>query len=125
MFIKASLFLTIPLLASAAPAPFFRFDVVNTTLHSGSRHKTTSFNHPSSGNCSLPDGGTRKEGCQVVRNCVGQGQVAVTYDDGMFEYEEDVARTFGNESKATFFLNGDSESLLFSPLGQSYRLLVR
>lgn len=110
MFIKPALIFTIPLLASASP--FLRFDVVNTTLYSGSRHKTTHNDNPSSGNCSLPDDGTQKKGCQIVRNCVEEGQVAVTYDDGMFDYEGNIAKTFGNDSKATFFLNGNSQSLL-------------
>lgn len=38
--------------------------------------------------------------------------MAVTYDDGMFDYEGNIAKTFGNDSKATFFLNGNSQSLL-------------
>lgn len=72
---------------------------------------------------------------QIVRNCVNSGQVALTFDgkpwplpiylvhvthissycraDGIFQYEDDIARTLGN-SKATFFVNGNSEPSSFS-----------
>lgn len=93
-----------PLLTSASP--FYRFDVVNTTRYAGTLHKS-----PLHRNCTLPHNRPGGNECQVVRTCREEGQVALTYDDGMFlTYEASIAHTFGSDSKATFFLNGDSTS---------------
>lgn len=96
----------LPLLAFAAPAPFYRFDVVNTTRYTSTHHRTASPHR----NCTLPHN-RPTEGCQVVRNCREEGQVSLTFDDGMFlHYETSIADTFGDGEKATFFLNGNSTS---------------
>lgn len=44
----------------------------------------------------------------IVNNCVNSGQVALTFDDGPYLYENDIAGALGG-SKATFFLNGNSK----------------
>ncbi|KAJ9099381.1 hypothetical protein QFC20_005734 [Naganishia adeliensis] len=55
---------------------------------------------------------------QIVRNCVNSGQVALTFDDGIFQYEDDIARTLGN-SKATFFVNGNNWGCIYSDQAKS------
>ncbi|KAJ9113020.1 hypothetical protein QFC22_006116 [Naganishia vaughanmartiniae] len=50
-----------------------------------------------------------KQQVTVVSNCINSGQVALTFDDGLYQYELDIIKHLG-ESKATFFLNGNSES---------------
>ncbi|KAI5449809.1 hypothetical protein NCC49_004021 [Naganishia albida] len=100
----------LPLLAFAAPAPFYRFDVVNTTRYTSTHHRTASLHR----NCTLPHN-RPTEGCQVVRNCREEGQVSLTFDDGMFlHYETSIADTFGDGEKATFFLNGNNWDCIYN-----------
>ncbi|KAJ9117708.1 hypothetical protein QFC24_006422 [Naganishia onofrii] len=49
----------------------------------------------------------------VVNNCVNSGQVALTFDDGPYLYENDIAGALGG-SKATFFLNGNNYDCIYN-----------
>jgi peptidoglycan/xylan/chitin deacetylase (PgdA/CDA1 family) len=53
-----------------------------------------------------------KQDVTIVSNCVNKGQVALTFDDGLYQYELDVVKHLG-DSKATFFINGNSKSYRF------------
>jgi len=48
----------------------------------------------------------------VVRNCKNQGQIAITFDDGPFNYDKDLLRTLGG-NKATFFVNGQNYGCIY------------
>ncbi|KAJ9094274.1 hypothetical protein QFC21_006100 [Naganishia friedmannii] len=54
----------------------------------------------------------QKQEVTVVSNCVNKGQVALTFDDGLYEYELDVVKHLG-DSKATFFLNGNNFGCIY------------
>jgi peptidoglycan/xylan/chitin deacetylase (PgdA/CDA1 family) len=47
-----------------------------------------------------------------VYNCNNKGQVAMTFDDGPFQYERQVANQM-NGGKATFFLNGNNYACIY------------
>jgi len=55
----------------------------------------------------------RQSGVQTVRNCNNQGQVALTFDDGAYIYERDVAGAL-NGGKGTFFLNGNNYDCIYN-----------
>ncbi|KAL1408064.1 hypothetical protein Q8F55_004861 [Vanrija albida] len=60
---------------------------------------------------------------QVIENCSVQGQVALTFDDGPFQYELDIARQL-NGGKATFFLNGNNYDCIYNHV-ETLRTLYR
>jgi peptidoglycan/xylan/chitin deacetylase (PgdA/CDA1 family) len=52
----------------------------------------------------------QKRDVSVINRCVNQNQVALTFDDGPYQYEQDIAsRLSDSGSKGTFFLNGNSK----------------
>jgi len=53
-----------------------------------------------------------KRAVGIVRNCKNQGQIAITYDDGPFQYDNDLVNTLGN-NKATFFVNGRNYGCIY------------
>ncbi|KAK8864144.1 hypothetical protein IAR55_001390 [Kwoniella newhampshirensis] len=59
----------------------------------------------------------RQNGLQVINNCEVSGQVALTFDDGPFDYEGDVAAALGDQ-KATFFLNGNNYECIYDRVDQ-------
>jgi len=56
----------------------------------------------------------RQDGLQVINNCQVSGQVALTFDDGPWLYEEDVANDLVNGAKGTFFLNGNNYDCIYN-----------
>jgi peptidoglycan/xylan/chitin deacetylase (PgdA/CDA1 family) len=51
----------------------------------------------------------QKRDVSIVERCVNQNQVALTFDDGPYQYEQDIANRLSDAgSKGTFFLNGNS-----------------
>ncbi|KAJ9117703.1 hypothetical protein QFC24_006417 [Naganishia onofrii] len=62
-----------------------------------------------------------KQEVTIVSNCVNKGQVALTLDDGLYQYELDIVKHLG-DSKATFFINGNSKSDRF---GDDESVLIR
>lgn len=44
---------------------------------------------------------------EIISNCNNQGQVALTFDDGPYQYEGNVVSDLG-DNKGTFFLNGNN-----------------
>lgn len=51
---------------------------------------------------------------QVVTSCVNPNQVAVTFDDGPFEYLQDISDAFSARgAKATFFFNGNNYACIY------------
>lgn len=62
-----------------------------------------------------------KQEVTIVSNCVNKGQVALTLDDGLYQYELDIVKHLG-DSKATFFINGNSKSDRF---GDDQPVLIR
>ncbi|OCF35058.1 deacetylase [Kwoniella heveanensis CBS 569] len=59
----------------------------------------------------------RQNGLQVINSCYNSGQVALTYDDGPYNYENDIANQFGDQ-KATFFLNGNNYVCIYDRVDQ-------
>ncbi|WWD18831.1 hypothetical protein CI109_103286 [Kwoniella shandongensis] len=59
----------------------------------------------------------RQNGFQVINNCQVSGDVALTFDDGPFAYEGDVASVLGNQ-KGTFFLNGNNYECIYNQIDQ-------
>ncbi|WVR06675.1 hypothetical protein IAU60_003707 [Kwoniella sp. DSM 27419] len=59
----------------------------------------------------------RRDGVQVINSCYNNGQVALTYDDGPYQYEDDIANQFGDQ-KATFFLNGNNYVCIYDQVDQ-------
>lgn len=53
-----------------------------------------------------------KRDVSVVRNCNVPGQIAITFDDGPFQYDNDLINTLGN-NKATFFVNGNNYGCIY------------
>lgn len=52
----------------------------------------------------------QKRDVSVINRCVNQNQVALTWDDGPYLYEQNIAGRMSDAgSKGTFFLNGNSE----------------
>ncbi|WWC88290.1 uncharacterized protein L201_003198 [Kwoniella dendrophila CBS 6074] len=60
---------------------------------------------------------TRQNGLQVINNCYNQGQVALTFDDGPYNYEQDVVNAL-NGGKGTFFLNGNNYVCIYDRVDQ-------
>ncbi|WRT66748.1 uncharacterized protein IL334_003711 [Kwoniella shivajii] len=60
---------------------------------------------------------SRQNGLQVINNCNVQGQVALTFDDGPYQYEQDVANDL-NGGKGTFFLNGNNYVCIYDRVDQ-------
>lgn len=54
----------------------------------------------------------RQSGVQVINNCYQQGQVALTFDDGPFNYEYDTHNAL-NGGKGTFFFNGNNYGCIY------------
>ncbi|KAJ9094272.1 hypothetical protein QFC21_006098 [Naganishia friedmannii] len=54
----------------------------------------------------------QKADVAVVSNCVNTGQVALTFDDGPYIYDEGVTR-YLEDSKVTFFLNGNNWACIY------------
>jgi peptidoglycan/xylan/chitin deacetylase (PgdA/CDA1 family) len=54
---------------------------------------------------------------QVIYNCYQSGQVALTFDDGPYNYEGDVAADL-NGAKGTFFLNGNNYDCIYDKYQQ-------
>ncbi|KAK6907885.1 hypothetical protein I203_101886 [Kwoniella mangroviensis CBS 8507] len=59
----------------------------------------------------------RQGGVQVIDNCYQSGQVALTFDDGPYDYEQDVANAL-NGGKGTFFLNGNNYGCIYDKADQ-------
>ncbi|KAJ9112892.1 hypothetical protein QFC19_000447 [Naganishia cerealis] len=55
----------------------------------------------------------KRDPVQIVNNCIVNGQVALTFDDGPFLYETDIGNALGG-SKATFFLNGNNYDCIYN-----------
>lgn len=56
----------------------------------------------------------RQGGLQVINNCYNEGQVALTYDDGVFQYEYNIADALNSVGgKGTFFLNGNNYGCIY------------
>lgn len=55
----------------------------------------------------------KRDPVTVVNNCINSGQVALTFDDGPYLYESDVAGALGG-SKGTFFLNGNNYDCIYN-----------
>ncbi|ODN74206.1 hypothetical protein L202_07652 [Cryptococcus amylolentus CBS 6039] len=53
----------------------------------------------------------------VIDNCNQDGTVALTYDDGPWDYEEDVANALDG-GKATFFFNGNNYECIYDRADQ-------
>jgi peptidoglycan/xylan/chitin deacetylase (PgdA/CDA1 family) len=53
-----------------------------------------------------------KRAVGTVRNCNTQGQIAITFDDGPFQYDNDLLNTLG-DNKATFFINGQNYGCIY------------
>jgi peptidoglycan/xylan/chitin deacetylase (PgdA/CDA1 family) len=50
-----------------------------------------------------------KRDVSIVNSCVNKNQVALSWDDGPYIYEQDIAGHLQNSgSKGTFFFNGNS-----------------
>lgn len=47
----------------------------------------------------------KQQTVQIFDNCLVPGTVALTFDDGIGGYEDDLLQNLGN-NKATFFVNG-------------------
>ncbi|RXK39999.1 deacetylase [Tremella mesenterica] len=60
---------------------------------------------------------TRQDGLQTINNCYVSGQVALTFDDGPYDYEGDVANAL-NGGKGTFFLNGNNYVCIYDRVDQ-------
>lgn len=48
----------------------------------------------------------------IVRNCNVPNQLAITFDDGPFQYDNDLLNTLG-DNKATFFINGQNYGCIY------------
>lgn len=59
----------------------------------------------------------KQDGVQVINNCYVQGQVALTFDDGPYIFEQDVANNL-NGGKGTFFLNGNNYQCIYDRVDQ-------
>ncbi|WVQ84253.1 hypothetical protein IAT38_006405 [Cryptococcus sp. DSM 104549] len=59
----------------------------------------------------------RQSGLTVIDNCYNKGQVALTFDDGPSDYEDDVANALGDQ-KGTFFLNGNNYDCIYNHVDQ-------
>ncbi|KAF9079312.1 Carbohydrate esterase 4 protein [Mortierella sp. AD031] len=54
-------------------------------------------------------------GVQIVYKCVTPNTMAMTFDDGPFEYFANITELFNlNGAKATFFINGDNYDSIFN-----------
>lgn len=54
-----------------------------------------------------PIANNRRAAASVIASCTKPNTVALTFDDGPFDYTDDVLDLLGNAGmKATFFLNG-------------------
>ncbi|ORY24583.1 putative deacetylase [Naematelia encephala] len=61
----------------------------------------------------------RQDGVQVINNCEVSGQLALTYDDGPWNYEEDISNQFtAAGAKTTFFLNGNNYVCIYDRVDQ-------
>ncbi|KAI5449808.1 hypothetical protein NCC49_004020 [Naganishia albida] len=57
----------------------------------------------------------QKRDVSVVERCVNQNQVALTWDDGPYQFEQDIAnRLQDSGSKGTFFLNGNNWDCIYN-----------
>jgi peptidoglycan/xylan/chitin deacetylase (PgdA/CDA1 family) len=54
----------------------------------------------------------RQNGLQTIYNCEVSGQIALTFDDGPYIYETDVANAL-NGGLGTFFLNGNNYECIY------------
>lgn len=63
----------------------------------------------------------QKRAVAIRDTCRVSGQVALTFDDGLFEYENDIVNALG-DSKATFFLNGDNYACIYDHADELKRL---
>lgn len=59
----------------------------------------------------------KQDGVTVIDNCYDSGQVALTFDDGPYDYEGDVASDLG-DNKGTFFLNGNNYVCIYDRVDQ-------
>ncbi|WWC71124.1 uncharacterized protein I206_105077 [Kwoniella pini CBS 10737] len=60
---------------------------------------------------------TRQNGLQVINNCYQSGQVALTFDDGPYIYENDVVNSL-NGGRGTFFLNGNNYVCIYDKVDE-------
>lgn len=59
----------------------------------------------------------KQHGVQVIETCSVSGDVALTFDDGPFNYENDISNSL-NGAKATFFLNGNNYECIYNRIDQ-------
>jgi len=59
----------------------------------------------------------KQYGVEVINNCYQSGQVALTFDDGPYLYEQDVANAL-NGGKGMFFFNGNNYQCIYDRVDQ-------
>ncbi|ORX37052.1 hypothetical protein BD324DRAFT_579268 [Kockovaella imperatae] len=59
----------------------------------------------------------KQNGVEVINNCYQSGQIALTFDDGPWNYEQDIANAL-NGGKGTFFLNGNNYECIYDKVDQ-------
>lgn len=53
-----------------------------------------------------------KRDVAIIRDCTVPGTIAITFDDGVYAYENDLINTLG-DNKATFFVNGQNYACIY------------